>query len=109
MSQSQSQSQGQDINLNRNQKKIKFNLSQIISTFFYVGLIPKAPGTWGTLAAIPLVLLLNYGGPFWIMGFVILSLPISVYAIKKYQEIIGGSEDPGEIVIWLVFMLPMST
>lgn len=28
-------------------------LSEIIATFFYAGRMPKAPGTWGSLAALP--------------------------------------------------------
>jgi len=33
------------------------NWVKLFATFFYSGLSPKAPGTVGTLAAIPLVLL----------------------------------------------------
>ena len=29
-------------------------MSQIIATFFYVGYMRPAPGTWGSLAALPL-------------------------------------------------------
>ncbi len=78
---------------------MKAILAKYISTFLGSGLLPKAPGTWGTLAAIPLVYALNTAGPFWIMGFVILFLPISVWAVSEYQKQLGGKQDPGEIVI----------
>lgn len=40
-------------------KGFKDHLAVIIATFFYSGTLPKAPGTWGSLAALPLVFLLN--------------------------------------------------
>lgn len=33
-------------------------ISLFISTFCFVGLLPKAPGTWGSLAAVPFIYLL---------------------------------------------------
>ncbi len=70
----------------------------LIATFFGVGKAPKAPGTFGTLATLPLVLLLNWAGPFYAMGFVLLFLPIAVWGADTYAKIIKV-EDPGEIVI----------
>ena len=74
------------------------NLAKIISTFFYAGLAPKAPGTWGTVAAIPLVFILNQAGPFWIMGFVLFFLPVAIWACQVYQQEVGG-DDPQSVVI----------
>ncbi len=74
-------------------------LSKSIATFFGSGLLPKAPGTWGTLATIPLALFLNSLGPFYMMGFVFIMLPVSVWAISHYQKTNHTSDDPGEIVI----------
>ena len=70
----------------------------LIATFFGVGKAPKAPGTFGTLATLPLALLLNWAGPFYIMGFVVLLLPLAVWGAGRYAETLGV-EDPGEIVI----------
>lgn len=76
----------------------KFKIAKIIATFFGAGLAPKAPGTFGTIAAIPLVMLLNYLGPFWIMGFVIFFLPVAVWACSVYQKHVGA-DDPQTVVI----------
>jgi phosphatidylglycerophosphatase A len=75
-----------------------FKIAKIIATFFGSGLSPKAPGTMGTIAAIPLVVALNHLGPFWIMGFVILFLPVAVWACSVYQKNVG-TEDPQAVVI----------
>jgi phosphatidylglycerophosphatase A len=73
-------------------------LAELIATFFGVGKAPKAPGTFGTLATLPLAALLNWAGPFYIMGFIILLLPVSVWAAGVHAEQLGV-DDPGEIVI----------
>lgn len=40
--------------------KSKVNFSKIIATFFGVGLVPFAPGTFGSVAAFPFFLLITY-------------------------------------------------
>jgi phosphatidylglycerophosphatase A len=70
----------------------------LIATFLGVGKAPKAPGTFGTLATIPLALLLNWAGPFYMMGFVLLLLPAAVWAAGVHAKNLG-KDDPGEIVI----------
>lgn len=47
----------------------------IIATFLGVGKAPKAPGTFGTLAAIPLALLLMWLGPFYTIGYLDKKVP----------------------------------
>lgn len=68
------------------------------ATFFGVGRISKAPGTWGTLACVPLALVLNYFGPFLAMGVTILMLPVAVISAEFYEKEKGG-HDSKEIVI----------
>lgn len=70
----------------------------IIATFFNIGRIPKAPGTFGTLAALPLVYLLNLAGPFYYMGACILLLPLAVLAASAYEQH-SGQTDASAIVI----------
>ncbi len=72
--------------------------SELIATFLGVGRIPKAPGTFGTLAAIPLALLLLQAGPLYMMGFILLFTPIAVWAADVFQKR-SGEEDPQQIVI----------
>lgn len=74
------------------------NFFKNLATFFGIGYFPKSPGTAGTLATIPLVLLLSWAGPLVYMSFVILLLPLAILAAQIYQEDNGG-HDRQEIVI----------
>lgn len=69
-----------------------------IATFFGVGFFPKGPGTAGTIAAIPLVLLLSWAGPVIYMVSVFLLLPVGIIAAQVYEDSVGG-HDHKEIVI----------
>lgn len=72
-------------------------IAKQIATFLGIGKAPFAPGTWGTLATLPFAAGLNYLGPFYIMGFVLLFTPISIWASERHAKNIN-MEDPGEIV-----------
>lgn len=87
---------------------LRFFLLQF-ATFFGVGRMKKAPGTWGTVAAIPLVLGLNYLGPFFAMGFALLMLPVAIASAETYEKE-KGTHDSKEIVIdeVLGFMITMT-
>ena len=74
------------------------NFLKHLATFFGVGFFPKAPGTMGTIATIPLVLLLSHFGVFVYMGFTILLLPVGIMAAEFYEQDKGG-HDHKEIVI----------
>jgi len=69
-----------------------------LATFFGAGHFPKGPGTAGTVATIPLVLLLSWAGPFVYMGFALLLLPVGILAAQIYEDDMGG-HDHKEIVI----------
>ncbi len=74
-------------------------MTRTITTFFYVGLLPKAPGTWGSLAALPLAYLLHMLGGFPLLFAATVALFfLGWWATAKETE---GKEnhDPGEIVI----------
>lgn len=68
------------------------------ATFFGAGRLPQGPGTWGTLAAVPLALLVNWAGPFYAMGFTLFLFPLAILAADTYQKEFGG-HDRQEIVI----------
>ena len=74
-------------------------MNKLIATFFYVGLLRPAPGTWGSAAAIPAVYLIHrfLGFP----GVAIAGLAVFVagwWATAAYTR--GtGIEDPSEVVI----------
>jgi len=62
-----------------------------------VGLIPFAPGTFGTLAAIPLFYVLSFTPLYLYLAITVLIILISVRA-SKIAEGIYGKIDPGEVV-----------
>ncbi|MFT7859453.1 MAG: phosphatidylglycerophosphatase A [Sulfurimonas sp.] len=68
-------------------------------TVGYSGLCPKAPGTMGTLAALPLgVLILVYFGAGTLFLATLLISLIAIKAINKYEEE-SGTHDNQKIVI----------
>lgn len=69
-----------------------------LATLFGVGRFPKGPGTVGTLATIPLVILLGKLGPFYHMAMILLLLPVGIAACEAYEQAKGG-HDHKEIVI----------
>ena len=73
------------------------SISKILATGFGSGKVPFAPGTAGTIVAIPIVLLLNQLHLWWYLLFVIggfvLGVKICDKVAKEYQE-----QDPARIV-----------
>ncbi len=88
-------------------------MTKTISTFFFVGHLPTAPGTWGSIAALPFAYGLHAMG-----GFPLLLLATALIFFLGWwatsRETIGATNhDPGEIVIdevvgqWIT-LLPVS-
>lgn len=69
-----------------------------LATFFGVGKFPKAPGTMGTLATIPLWFLLSQTGPIPYMLVTFLLIPVGVMAAQAYEDSVQ-KHDSKEIVI----------
>ena len=88
-------------------------MSKLIATFFYIGLLRPAPGTWGSAAAIPVGYLIHVAGGFPAL----LAATIAVFFIGWWATMVEtrGKEnhDPSEIVIdevagqWIA-LLPLS-
>jgi len=75
------------------------NLQKLFLTFFGSGLSPKAPGTVGTLAAMPFgYLIMFYLGVNSLTSFVIVFSIIAVFEINKFEKN-GGLHDDKSIVI----------
>jgi phosphatidylglycerophosphatase A len=70
----------------------------LFSSWFYSGYAPVASGTFGTLAAIPLVLLLALLGPTAYALIAVFLIPVACYLAEEAEKI-HGEKDPGEIVI----------
>jgi phosphatidylglycerophosphatase A len=89
------------------------NMDKLIVTFFGAGLLKPAPGTWGSLAALPLVWPLHVlGGPWLLAAAIVAAFFVGLWATKSYTDM-TGVEDPSEVVIdevvgmWIA-MLPVS-
>ncbi len=65
---------------------------------FGLGRIPVAPGTFGTLAAIPLIWLMGWMTPGPMAFFLVSLILFSVYLADRAAELMG-EKDPGSIVI----------
>ena len=74
-------------------------MSQIIATFFYVGYMRPAPGTWGSLAALPFAWIIIQLSGF--SGLVLATLIVFALGLWATKAETAGREnhDPSEIVI----------
>ena len=73
--------------------------SSLLATWFGVGLLPYAPGTWGSLAALPLAWGLGLLGGGWALlaGAAVIAV-IGWWACEAYLRH-SAVDDPGDIVI----------
>lgn len=97
--------------------KVIFDLKQPIQFLalgFGSGLAPKAPGTFGTLAAIPIFLLLALLTPtFYLIAIIVMSVA-GVYICGKAAEDVGVHDHPA--IVWdefvgyfiTMFMIPVT-
>lgn len=69
-----------------------------LSLGFGSGLAPKAPGTMGTLAAVPLVLLVAQGGPVLFAVATLLVCLIGVYLCGATARALGVHDHPA--IVW---------
>ncbi len=74
-------------------------MTHLIATFFYVGHLRPAPGTWGSLAALPVAwALVMLAGPWALVAGIVLAYALGVWATGV--ETAGKADhDPSEIVI----------
>lgn len=70
----------------------------ILATWFWVGRMPFAPGTWGSLAALPLALVLHaWAGTTGVLGGAVVVFLTGWWAADRYVD--GECDDPKEVVI----------
>ena len=84
---------------------------RFVATFFYLGKLPFAPGSWGSFGALLLWLLFPVTFSFHLSALIILFV-LGVYSSNKIAKDLGN-DDPSEVVIDEVvgmgislFMLP---
>lgn len=73
-------------------------LAWILATWFGCGLSPIAPGTVGTLGALPLYLLVRQGGPLAVVFAALLVAAVGIWASNVVVRT-TGEKDPQRIVI----------
>ena len=75
-------------------------LNKFISTFFYVGFLRPAPGTWGSIEGIILAFILMITIGFFSFCFILLlTILIGFWSTKNYIEENSERSDPSEVVI----------
>ena len=86
----------------------------LLASWFFTGLMPKAPGTFGTLAAVPLAIAVNYLGVIYGTLSLVIFISVAVLTSGLSRKLIGR-DDPREIVIdeaagfsVTLFLLPLS-
>jgi phosphatidylglycerophosphatase A len=87
-------------------------IAWVVATWFGCGSVPKAPGTMGTIGAVPLYLLVARGGR---TGVAVAALAITAIGVWAATEVARdlGKKDPQVVVVdevagMLVTMLPMA-
>ncbi|MBV8939657.1 MAG: phosphatidylglycerophosphatase A [Alphaproteobacteria bacterium] len=80
-------------------RTLKDRLAIALSTWFGAGLSPFAPGTLGSLGALPFAYLAQMlGGNIAVLAFAALSYGAGLWAARQYLRLFGG-DDPREVVI----------
>jgi phosphatidylglycerophosphatase A len=71
----------------------------LLSTWFGCGYLPKVPGTFGTLGAIPLVWLFQQTGETRYLLFTLAFTVVSIYVAQLYEDTVATEHDPSEFVL----------
>lgn len=86
----------------------------ILSSWFGIGLIPRMPGTVGTLAAIPIGIVMNRLGLFFGAILLVICIVAGIWSAGVTERILGR-DDPSEVVIdevvgflLTIYLLPVS-
>jgi phosphatidylglycerophosphatase A len=77
---------------------MKERLARVIATWFGAGYVPKAPGTAGSVAAIPLYLLVAHLGAWYHFGTTVVVTAVGVWASGVVERQLG-TKDPQIIVV----------
>ena len=87
--------------------------ASLLATWFGSGLLPRMPGTWGSLAALPFAVAITVsGGPWALLTAIVAVFFMGLWASGVYATA-SGAHDPGTVVIdevagqWLT-LLPLA-
>src|SRR5258708_1520838 len=73
-------------------------INTLLATWFYLGKIPRAPGTFGSLGAIPLVWAFSLLGPIPYMAATLVFTLLAIF-VAHFHEAVSGNHDASEVVI----------
>ncbi|MDY6971943.1 MAG: phosphatidylglycerophosphatase A [Thermodesulfobacteriota bacterium] len=85
-----------------------------LGTWFGAGLMPIAPGTFGSLAAVPLILVLDYGGAWYRVIALAILFAVGIWASGRCQDLLGENDPPRVVIdevaglLLTTFLLPPS-
>jgi phosphatidylglycerophosphatase A len=85
-------------------------MSRAVATFFGVGLLRPAPGTWGSAVAVGLGVWIDRFAGF--PGLALATLVVTVLGFWACARVCGPGEDPSEVVIdevagqWIALLFP---
>ena len=73
--------------------------ASLLATWFGSGLLPKMPGTWGSLAALPFaILIVAWAGTWGLLAAAVVATLVGVWAAGVYAAR-SGQQDPQAVVI----------
>lgn len=71
------------------------NLKPILGSFFNVGFLPNAPGTWGSLfALVPIYFVAVYSPWYGMAIFTLLASAITLWVADECEKVWGGDPSP---------------
>ncbi len=74
------------------------NICFLLATGFYTGKVKNAPGTFGTLVAV-ILMLLTFSFGITVKFFIFIILFVAGIIVSEYYEKYYGLNDPSEVVI----------
>lgn len=89
-------------------------VSMIASSWFGVGLMPVAPGTFASLASLPLVILNGYNTPAIAALFILCFVAFAIWASGVTQNLLGRIDPPQVVIdevggtLVALFLVPVS-
>jgi len=74
-------------------------MNKLIATVCYTGYLRPAPGTWGSLAALPLAWLIYEAGGYWLL--IVLGVVLFFAGVKATEHMAAetGDHDPSCVVV----------